>query len=99
MVVVVGTLGIRQPAVGVSELPVPATHVRQRGPVLCPHYRRSPRHLTLHVPTLQALATTLNDWLEGARRLSEGDGGSAGRGLRVAADVAAEGEDEDLCMV
>ena len=45
--------------------------------------------------TLQALATTLNDWLEGARRLSEGDGGSAGRGLQV----AAEGEDEDLCMV
>ena len=47
----------------------------------------------------EALATTLNDWLEGARRLSEGDGGSAGRGLQVAADAAAEDDEEDLCMV
>ena len=51
------------------------------------------------LPTLQALATTLNDWLEGARRLSEGEGGSAGRGLWVAADAAAEEDEEDLCMV
>ena len=51
------------------------------------------------MPTLQALATTLNDWLEGARRLSEGDGRSPGRGLQVAADPAAEEDEEDLCMV
>ena len=46
---------------------------------------------------VEALATTLNDWLEGARRLCEGGVGGAGRGLH--ADAAGEGEEEDLCMV
>ena len=62
---------------------------------------KTPTPTLTPAPTLsspnQALATTLNDWLEGARRLSEWGVGGAGRGYH--ADAAGEGEEDELCMV